>query len=99
PDRAELSAICTITGCVAGRPLAAKSFPSPSELRASAPSPYTVSVGKATRRPARSACAASAMASGVAGTITVDLTDRMGKQPTGQEDLVEFQPFHPPAGP
>src|SRR5258708_27356419 len=54
---------CTITGCSPGRLLASYSRCNAAGLRASAPSPYTVSVGNATSAPSRSALAATAMAS------------------------------------
>ena len=50
---APASARWTMTGWSAGRPLAAKMRRTASSLPASAPSPYTVSVGKATSSPAR----------------------------------------------
>jgi hypothetical protein len=52
--RCAASGRCTISGWSAGRPLAAKILATASALLASAPRPYTVSVGKATRSPARS---------------------------------------------
>src|SRR3954465_10236841 len=51
--RSLASATCTITGWSAGRPLAANSFLIAAGFEASAPSPYTVSVGKATSPPSR----------------------------------------------
>ena len=56
----------TITGCSPGRPLTAYSRASAPALSASAPSPYTVSVGKATRPPRRSVAAAREMSASVA---------------------------------
>ena len=58
---------CTITGWLAGRPLTAKMRRTAAGLRASAPSPYTVSVGKATNAPARSAPRAAARSAGAMG--------------------------------
>src|SRR5579885_3120077 len=54
---------CTMTGLVGGRPLASKIRATADSSRALAPSPYTVSVGNATRRPARSSAAARTMSS------------------------------------
>src|SRR5262245_32289832 len=51
--------MCTITGCVEGRPLTRKILRTASGLFAFAPRPYTVSVGNATSSPARSASTAS----------------------------------------
>mmetsp|Transcript_373 Transcript_373/g.1068 ORF Transcript_373/g.1068 Transcript_373/m.1068 type:complete len:223 (-) Transcript_373:13-681(-) len=45
---------CTMSGSVSGRPLTRKMSSTASSLSALAPSPYTVSVGKATSLPARS---------------------------------------------
>src|SRR3954468_9807146 len=50
--------ICTMSGWSAGLPFRAKIFLSAAGLVASAPSPYTVSVAKATRSPAASRRAA-----------------------------------------
>ncbi len=47
----EISLICTISGLSCGRPLAANMRFTAAPLNASAPSPYTVSVGKATSPP------------------------------------------------
>ena len=63
------SARCTMTGWSAGRPLAAKIARTAAALPASAPRPYTVSVGKATSCPARSSSAARAMVAGVGGAM------------------------------
>ena len=56
---------CTISGLKRGRRLAAKIEATARSSVAIAPRPYTVSVGKATRRPARSARAAASMSSGL----------------------------------
>ena len=53
------SSTWTISGCALGRPLAEKIFATAASLPASAPRPYTVSVGKATSSPACSAAAQS----------------------------------------
>jgi hypothetical protein len=63
-------ATCTISGLSAGRRFVAKIFATASARRASAPSPYTVSVGNATQAPARIAAAASASAAAVAASAT-----------------------------
>ena len=68
---ASTSATCTISGLNRGRSFAAKMPATASPRVASAPSPYTVSVGNATRRPARSASAARAIHSAVAGTMGI----------------------------
>ena len=60
---------CTMTGWSAGRPFAAKMRRTAAGSRASAPSPYTVSVGKATSSPARRRSAARAIAAGVGASI------------------------------
>lgn len=49
-DRSEM---CAIRGLSEGRPLATNIFRTASSLKISAPSPYTVSVGKATSSPCR----------------------------------------------
>ncbi len=54
--------MCTINGLSDGRPLAAKMRSTASVLPASAPSPYTVSVGKATVPPCASTWPASCSA-------------------------------------
>ena len=59
---------CTISGLKRGRSLAAKMRATASSLVASPPSPYTVSVGKATSSPARIRRAARSIASSLAGT-------------------------------
>ncbi len=51
--------MCTISGLSEGRPLAAYIFDAAEAFRASAPRPYTVSVGNATSSPARIRAAAS----------------------------------------
>ena len=53
-----IESTCTIIGLVAGRPLAAKILATAPASSALAPSPYTVSVGKATNFPARISSAA-----------------------------------------
>ncbi|MNJ42298.1 hypothetical protein D3C77_372620 [compost metagenome] len=63
PSNCFMSAICTISGLSEGRPLAAKIASTAGVLRASAPRPYTVSVGKATVPPAARTAAASIRAS------------------------------------
>ena len=61
PARPLSPAMCAISGLSAGRPLAAKMRADASAFSASAPRPYTVSVGKATNSPARSSAAARRM--------------------------------------
>ena len=56
---ASVSGTCTISGLKCGRPLAAKIAATARPFVASAPRPYTVSVGKATRAPSRKAAAAA----------------------------------------
>ena len=56
---APTSGTCTISGLNRGRSLAAKMAATARPLVASAPSPYTVSVGNATRAPPRIAAAAA----------------------------------------
>ena len=60
---ASTSGTCTISGLKRGRPLAAKMAATARPLVASAPRPYTVSVGKATSLPPRKASAAASIAS------------------------------------
>ena len=57
-------ATCTISGWSLGRPLAAKICATAASLLASAARPYTVSVGRPSRAPLRTARAAAAMAWG-----------------------------------
>ena len=64
-------AMCTISGLSAGRPFASKMRCTACALSASAPSPYTVSVGKATTSPARMYAAACATDCASAFTICV----------------------------
>ena len=52
-SRSSRRAICTISGLSEGRPLATNTASTAAVFRASAPSPYTVSVGKATVSPLR----------------------------------------------
>ena len=56
--KSEKSAICAISGLSEGLPFAAYIFFAASSSRALAPSPYTVSVGNATRPPSRKISAA-----------------------------------------
>ena len=60
----DASATCTISGWSLGLPLAAKICATAASLLASAASPYTVSVGRPSNAPPRSARAAAAMAEG-----------------------------------
>ena len=53
------SSMCTISGLSPGRPFASKMLATASGFSASAPSPYTVSVGMPTSLPSRISCAAS----------------------------------------
>ena len=74
PSRAaaSVSGTFTIRGLKCGRPLVAKIAATARPLVASAPSPYTVSVGNATRAPSRSAAPAAATASRVASRIAIE---------------------------
>ena len=70
-DAASMPATCTISGLKCGRPLAAKIAATARPLVASAPRPYTVSVGKATSSPARRLAPAASIASRVASMVAI----------------------------
>ena len=83
PSRATASksGTCTISGLNRGRPLAAKIAATARPLHASAPRPYTVSVGKATSAPSRSAAPAAATASDVASRMAIEPCTNVARAP------------------
>ena len=80
---ASTSRTCTISGLNCGRRLASKIAATARPLVASAPKPYTVSVGNATSLPSRSALAAASIASLLALTTAIAVDPAVAPFPSG----------------
>lgn len=77
-------ATCTMSGLSRGRCLAENILFTPSVLQASAPRPYTVSVGNATHFDWRSSCAAAFRTSSVSGSSICTVGESYGCSGSGE---------------